>query len=200
MYCTKDARLVREMLSATVCLKMTPSNITFETPGWWFQPIEKILVKLGSSSPRFGVNIHKYLSCHHLKTGLIHQNTSNIFLQLSGVFSKIHLWHEARTSCHYHHLGFPDNIFQAADFCIRSIRRNGLSGSFLGSTRRRWVTVLWCGVFVACFRISSGWWLNQPILKNMLAKLGSSFPNSCENKKYLKTPPSLLFVYLVAIC
>jgi len=24
---------------------------------WWFQPLEKMLVKMGSSSPRFGVNI-----------------------------------------------------------------------------------------------------------------------------------------------
>ena len=35
------------------------------TSSWWFQPLWKILVKMGSSSPIFGLNIKKYLSCHH---------------------------------------------------------------------------------------------------------------------------------------
>ena len=35
--------------------------------GWWFQPLWKIWVKMDSSSPIFGVNIKKSLSCHHLE-------------------------------------------------------------------------------------------------------------------------------------
>ena len=33
--------------------------------GGWTNPFEKYNVKMGSSSPSFGVNIKKYLSCHH---------------------------------------------------------------------------------------------------------------------------------------
>ena len=32
---------------------------------WWFQPLWKIWVKMGSSSPKFGMKISKYFSCHH---------------------------------------------------------------------------------------------------------------------------------------
>ena len=35
--------------------------------GFKFQPIWKTWVKMGSSSPIFGVNIKKSLSCHHLE-------------------------------------------------------------------------------------------------------------------------------------
>ena len=38
-------------------------------PGWWFQPIWKILVKLGSSSPIFGVNIKNIWSHHPVPEG-----------------------------------------------------------------------------------------------------------------------------------
>ena len=31
---------------------------------WWFQPIWKIWVNMGASSPIFGMKINKYLSCH----------------------------------------------------------------------------------------------------------------------------------------
>ena len=40
---------------------------------WWFQPLWNILVKTGSSTPIFGVNIKKYLSCHNLENLSVHK-------------------------------------------------------------------------------------------------------------------------------
>ena len=42
---------------------------------WWFQPIWKKTVKMGSSSPIFGVKMKKCLSCHHLAISLVMANT-----------------------------------------------------------------------------------------------------------------------------
>ena len=53
---------------------------------------------------------------------------------------------------------------------------------------RRYMFVL----SVPTTKISSRWWLNQPV-KNMLLKMGSSSPNRPEKvNKYLKPPPSSL--------
>ena len=35
----------------------------------------------------------------------------------------------------------------------------------------------------------TGWWLNQPIVKNMNVKMGSSSPNSGENQQIFELPP-----------
>ena len=39
------------------------------------------------------------------------------------------------------------------------------------------------------------WWLNQTIWK-ILVKMGSSSPNRDEHKKYLKPPPSIIYIQL----
>ena len=48
-------------------------HIVFKEPHHWLvvEPthLKNMLVKMGSSSPIFGVNIKKYLSCHHLGLG-----------------------------------------------------------------------------------------------------------------------------------
>ena len=43
-------------------------------------------------------------------------------------------------------------------------------------------------VTAPAFQLLTSWWLNQPLLKNMLVEL-DHFP-SAENKKYLKPPPN----------
>ena len=43
----------------------SPKVYLTKVPSWWFQPIWKILVKMGSSSPRFGLKI-KNIWNHHL--------------------------------------------------------------------------------------------------------------------------------------
>ncbi len=47
-----------------ISLRSQPANKIF--PGWWFQPLWKICSSNWKSSPKFGVNIKKSLSCHHL--------------------------------------------------------------------------------------------------------------------------------------
>ena len=51
-------------------LPVLPADLIFfrKVGGWTSQPVGKnmLLVKLGIISPRIGVNIKKYLSCHHL--------------------------------------------------------------------------------------------------------------------------------------
>ena len=47
--------------------------------GWWFQPIWKILVKMGSSSPGRGEN-KTCLSCHHLDNQFISETENSSFV------------------------------------------------------------------------------------------------------------------------
>ena len=49
--------------------------------------LKNMLVKMGSSSPNFGVNIKKYLSCHHLEDDVF-------FLSKRGPFSAKYRIHE----------------------------------------------------------------------------------------------------------
>ena len=44
---------------------LVPTTLRKLTSWWLNQPIWKIWVKMGSSSPIFGVKIKKYLTCHH---------------------------------------------------------------------------------------------------------------------------------------
>ena len=53
--------------------EFSPRNTPPTSTSWWLnQLIWKIWVKIGSSSPIFGVNIKKYLSCHHQHPSLCH--------------------------------------------------------------------------------------------------------------------------------
>ena len=53
------------VFQSVTCLSLTCPFCCPTSSGWWFQPICKIFVKMGLI-PQIGLNIQKYLSCHHL--------------------------------------------------------------------------------------------------------------------------------------
>ena len=71
-YAIKWFSIPQELSQAKILLKVSkwiynPKFTPFKyNTSWWLnQPIWKIFVKMGSSSPISEVNIKKYLSCHH---------------------------------------------------------------------------------------------------------------------------------------